>query len=170
MKLFKYVLIVFCIATCSASASEPLSTNELELKNAKLFDENTVTGGQPSKKDLLNLKSQGVNTIINLRGKGEFNEFDEAEEAAKLGLKYYLLPVEGSADVTSESAKALAKILAETNGKTLVHCASGNRVGALFALKAHFVDNKSADEALVIGEKAGLTRLKARVEEVLEKK
>ena len=48
-----------------------------------------------------------------------------------------------------------------------MHCASGNRVGGLFALKAFYVDGKTPEEALEIGRSAGMTRTEAVVRQEL---
>ena len=48
-----------------------------------------------------------------------------------------------------------------------MHCASGNRVGAFFALKAFKYDGKSADESLKIGKAAGLTSLEGKVKALM---
>ena len=50
----------------------------------------------------------------------------------------------------------------------MVHCASGNRVGAMLALKAAWIDGASPEEALQLGVDAGLTRLHDRVATLLE--
>ncbi|HKJ95517.1 MAG TPA: hypothetical protein VKA32_07805, partial [Gammaproteobacteria bacterium] len=41
----------------------------------------------------------------------------------------------------------------------MVHCASGQRVGALVALKAGWIDGLPVDQAMEVGRKAGLERL-----------
>ena len=46
------------------------------------------TGGQPSHGDLARLKSEGVRTVIDLRGAQEDRGYDEATEAQRLGLTY----------------------------------------------------------------------------------
>jgi protein tyrosine phosphatase (PTP) superfamily phosphohydrolase (DUF442 family) len=49
----------------------------------------------------------------------------------------------------------------------LVHCASANRVGALFALST-YRETGDFDKALEAGREAGLTRLEGTVRKVLE--
>ena len=48
-------------------------------------------------------------------------------------------------------------------GATLVCCGSSNRVGALLALRAHFVEGRSAAESLAFGKACGLSKLEPRV-------
>lgn len=94
---------------------------------------------------------------------------DEAAEVAALGMQYVSLPIAGGDDVTFENAAALDKILADTDGPVLLHCASGNRVGALFALSAKLA-GATNEEALAAGKVAGLTRLEGVVKERLQEK
>jgi hypothetical protein len=49
----------------------------------------------------------------------------------------------------------------------MVHCASGNRVGALLALRANRLEGASPEDALELGLDAGLTRLEPAVREAL---
>jgi len=167
----KQILIAFLLSTLSTlSLAASFNVGEMDMKNPKIFSSSIVTGGQPSIEDLKKLKSQGVDTVINLRGLNEFDQFNEEEEAEKVGLKYIALPVNGAAGVTLEATERFNQVLKSGNGNLYIHCASGNRVGALMALKARFHDNKSKEEALEIGARSGLTRLKGKVERIFESK
>ena len=57
----------------------------------------------------------------------------------------------------------------EDDGEVLLHCASGNRVGALLALAAVQVDGASPEAALTLGRAAGLKSLEPVVMERLAK-
>src|SRR3546814_17161114 len=74
----------------------------------------------------------------------------------ELGLDYLNIPVAGGADLSEDNARKLAIALEDIDGTALVHCASSNRVGALFAVKAAKLDPTSVDEAIEIGRSAGL--------------
>ncbi len=124
------------------------------------------TGGQPSPADLARLRTEGVRTVIDLRGSQEDRGYDEAAEARRLGLKYIALPIAGKDDVTPANAKALGELLRAQEGDVLLHCASGNRVGALLAMDAVARD-ASRQEALELGRKAGLKSLEPVVVERL---
>jgi len=125
------------------------------------------TGGQPTAQDLARLKAQGVRTIIDLRGPGEDRGFDEAAEAARLGLDYVALPIAGKDAITPANADALAALLKQHGDGVLLHCASGNRVGALLALDAARSGTPAA-EALALGRKAGLSSLEPVVAAQIE--
>lgn len=150
----------------------------LEMKNARLVDGALLTGGQPTKKDLGMLKAKGVTTVINLRHPDETMKhpdaavparfrFKEKEAVDALGLAYFNVPISTAADLTEETARLLDEALAATDGPVLLHCGSGNRVGALMALRAYHVQGKSPDEALEEGRKAGLTKLEPKVKALL---
>jgi uncharacterized protein (TIGR01244 family) len=125
------------------------------------------TGGQPSPEDLARLKSEGVRTVIDLRGPQEDRGYDEAAEARRLGLQYIALPIAGKDDISPANAKTLNDALKAQDGDVLLHCASGNRVGALLALGAARIEGVSKEEALVLGRAAGLKSLEPVVVERL---
>jgi uncharacterized protein (TIGR01244 family) len=131
--------------------------------------ENLLTGGQPSQTDLATLKAAGVTKIINLRGEGEELPYDEKAEAEALGLEYLSLPVSGADDITADNARVLDNML-QGDGKVFVHCASGNRVGALLAIGAHEVNGKPVSQSLEFGRAAGLGSLEPKVLSVLNEK
>lgn len=115
-----------------------------------------ITGGQPRAKDLDRLKEQGCTVVVNMRGAHERTGFDEKAHAESLGMTYHHIPVMGPGDVNAATAKALHKVLNKAKGKTLIHCASGNRVGAVVALYGHKHLGMTADEAIAFGRRAGL--------------
>ena len=66
--------------------------------------------------------------------------------------------------------QTLDRLLAQAEGeRTLLHCASGNRVGALMALRAAWLHGASDEEALAIGRAHGLASLRGQVEMLLRK-
>ena len=124
---------------------------------------------EPDKQVLSLAKEAGFTTIIDLRGESEDRGMDEAAEVEALGMRYVTLPIAGAGDVTFDNAAALDKILADIDGPALVHCASGNRVGALFALREK-MSGASDEDALAVGKAAGLTRLEGVVKERFQEK
>jgi uncharacterized protein (TIGR01244 family) len=128
--------------------------------------EATLVGGQPTPGQFARAHSLGYKTVINLRQPDEKDNSDP-ELVQGLGMTYVSIPINGSTDMTEEQARALADALEVAEGPVIVHCASGNRVGGLFAMKAFYVDGMSPEEALVIGEEAGMTRLEPTVREKL---
>ena len=136
------------------------------LPNALQPEEGLLVGGQPTAEQLEQARDLGYETVINIRNTDEPGPAREEVEA--LGMSYVSIPVAGAEGISEENARALATALDEAEGPVIVHCGSGNRVGALFALKAHYVDGASAEESMQIGMDYGLTRLEPVVRERLE--
>ncbi len=111
--------------------------------------------GQPSQAQLQALPGTGVDTVIDLRQADEPRGYDEQAAAERLGLRYVRLPVAGAAGLTDANVSALRQMLAHSDGKVLLHCASGNRAGALLALLARR-DGADLDTALELGRRAGM--------------
>ena len=117
------------------------------IPNAVRHSDGTLTGGQPSDEQLKDAKEQGFKTIINLRTAGEDADKQGAQVEA-LGMKSVWLPIAGKKGLTAENARRLAKALEESPKPVVLHCGSGQRVGALMALKAHFTDGEASAKAL----------------------
>lgn len=126
-----------------------------------------LTGGQPSRPQLEALAAAGYRTVVNLRGPGEEMPVSQADVEA-LGMRYVHIPIAGRDDLTAAKAGELGALLADASARPLaIHCASGNRVGALLALEAAQVEGKSAEEALEVGRAAGLGGMEPAVREAL---
>jgi protein tyrosine phosphatase (PTP) superfamily phosphohydrolase (DUF442 family) len=126
------------------------------------------TGGQPDAAALRGFADAGGALVIDLRTGPEARGFDEPALARELGLRYANLPIGGADDLTATNAARLHELLAGADGPVLLHCASGNRVGALLAIDA--AENEGADPAtaLELGRRAGLGSLEPAVRERLE--
>jgi uncharacterized protein (TIGR01244 family) len=140
---------------------------ELSAKNLKAPTDSLITAGQPSHDDLEKLQGAGVTTVINLRPLSEQPDYDEKTDVINQGMHYLNIPVAGATDLTQANAAILDKALTEAKGKVFIHCSSGNRVGALLALRAKFIEGKSTSDAIAFGKAAGLTRLEDKVMAIL---
>lgn len=126
-----------------------------------------LTGGQPDSNAWALLADEGVGTVINLRTDAEMAGSTEPSAVAAAGMDYLSIPVAGTEDVDRAHARRLWQAIAEADGKVLVHCASGNRVGALLAIGAAEARDLTPEQAVAYGRAAGLTRLEPRVRAVL---
>lgn len=115
-------------------------------------------------------QQQGVTLVVRLRAEGEPLQAEQAEWAEQLGMQLVHIPVAGAAGLTQDNARALDAALAQNEGRALVHCGSGNRAGALLALRAFYVQQLAPEQALQLGEDAGLTRLRDAVKAQLTSK
>ncbi len=148
-----------------------VSSPLINLPNGLVPFENTLTGGQPTFEQLKKAGETGFKVVINLRTDGELPDPEqESTWVEGFGMKYFHIPVAGVEGLTLENTKLFAEALSKSeNYPLIVHCKSGGRVGALFALKAFHIDGKSKEEALLIGESAGLSSLAPVVKKVLER-
>lgn len=162
-----YSLSIIFLFLISLSTFAQSSETIQDIRNLKQLPNKVLTGGQPDQAELQALKQSGINTVINFRGEGEFSEFDEAQYVDQLGMDYLHIPIDSKEALSRENVERFRAALTEHDSGVFLHCGSGNRVGAMFALDAYWNQNKSAEEALKIGEEAGLTSLKGYVESVI---
>jgi protein tyrosine phosphatase (PTP) superfamily phosphohydrolase (DUF442 family) len=130
-----------------------------------------LTGGSLAGKDkapdFQAMAAAGVRTYIDLRTDAEVLP-DTALLAAGAGLDYRRLPISGEAELDLASVRALDLLLDEwSRYPVAVACSSGNRAGALLALRAFWLDGVDAASALELGLGAGLTRLEPSVRQLL---
>jgi len=135
------------------------------------FAEDHYAGGQPTPAHLAHLAREGVRTVINLRAPDEPMAYDEAAEAARLGLRYVALPIAGAADLDRERVREFGCALddARRQGGVLIHCASSNRAGAMVALDEALNRGCRLDDALERGRAAGLQALEPAVVALAER-
>jgi len=127
-----------------------------------------LSGGQPDAEQLRAAAAAGIRRVINLRPGSEDAGYDEAAAAAALDLDYQLLPIAGPQDLNADNVRKLdALLVAGVGTPTLIHCASGNRVGALMALRAAWIQGNTMDQALEIGRRWGLTKMEPAVRQLL---
>lgn len=130
-----------------------------------------AVGGQPTVSQLVDARAMGLRQIINLRPATEDAGFDEPAEVARLEMGYHCLAISGRSDLTLENVRRFDELLNSVDGvSALIHCASGNRVGALFALRAAWLQGLSVDVSLSIGQQLGLTSLLDTVRDLLNPK
>ncbi len=139
-----------------------------DIKNLKTPGPNYFSGGQPTDEQLTALAGAGVKHVINLRPASETPKLDEASLVADKGMIYHSLPVDGAAGLSLNNVKALDQLFKQAGDeKVFLHCASGNRVGALMALRASLIYGESTDAAIAQGKAWGLTRLEPEVKRLM---
>jgi uncharacterized protein (TIGR01244 family) len=102
------------------------------------------------------LKKNGFAAMINFRTAEEEGADIEASKAAaaKVGIKYIHIPFRTP---TAENADAFLKAVADpTNQPVYIHCASANRVGAMWLIKRVKLDGWDVDRATKEAETIGL--------------
>lgn len=133
------------------------------LPNAREPLPEVTTGGAPSVVQLQAAQRRGYRSVISLLPEAETTA--EAAEAQRLGMQFVSIPIPDASALTRDNAERLASAMDVPGRKPLLlHCASGNRVGALLALRAFYVDHSSVEDALALGSSAGMTSLRSVVE------
>ena len=157
------LFLTACSSQNETSAADLVAVNQLPIRNLTNPEPTMFSAGQPTKGEFEALAQAGIKHIVNLRPESE-QDWDEAGFIISLGMQYHLVPVAGIAGVTLDNAVALAAVLEEIEGEaTIVHCGSGNRVGALIALREGFLNGQSVDDSIATGRLWGLTRLEPLV-------
>ena len=154
--------ISILLTGCAGHAVTPGDTTGPETWGASdnvTHVENLYFSGQVNTESLHMAKMQGVTTIINSRYPSEM-DWDEKSAAENLGLEYISIPISKTSDTFDPGTIAqIDAIVGERKGqKILMHCSSGNRVAAWYAI--HLVDKRDMTEgdALDVARKNGLTR------------
>ena len=156
-------------AVAERAAPAPGTAAALGVTNAREPLPGLVTGGQPTPEQLDALARAGYARFVSLRPAGERGAGWEEEHVAGRDLAFERIPVAGAGDLTREAVMALDRLIDEAGGEpTVVYCASSNRVGALLALRAHWLEGASPEEALELGRAAGLAGLEGAVAALME--
>lgn len=151
LRLTCLLLLSLCLPLTALAEDAPL--NEVR--------PGLYAGGQPSAAQLQALAAQGVRTVIDLRQPGEDRGFDETRVAESLGLRYVRIPVDGAEGLDAANVRAVHQALQQSQGPVLLHCASGNRAGAVLVLVSARYEHASPEQALQLGQRAGLKSLEA---------
>lgn len=162
----------FLLSACAGDIEAvPASQSKVNLQNVGESEvAQTLSGitsaGQPDEAAFRVFADSGYAAVIDLRTDSEDRGLDEQAVVERLGMDYVSLPI-GSDGISFDNARALDELLSGYDQPVLVHCASGNRVGALLALRASL---KGADDetAMELGKQSGLTGLEPAVREALE--
>ena len=157
------IVVVAFAAIAQQPDLSPVTSLKVDLKQVvQLGTVSPVDGitaaGQPDRAALEVFADSGYATVIDMRAADEDRGFEEAAFIEELGLHYVAFPIASEDAISFASAKKLDELLQQYPGPVLVHCASGNRVGALLALRAS-LDGADDEQALKLGREGGLTRL-----------
>lgn len=173
MKFIRFVGLCMCIACASPSPprAQPSATTSaaktVEIPNARQPMADVTTGGKPSEAQLRQAKELGYRSVISLLPEADMP--GEADTVRSLGMNFVSIPIADASALTEENARRLAAAMDAHGAKPLLlHCGTGNRAGALLAMKAFYVESATPAEALELGTRAGLTSLRPQVEAKLQ--
>lgn len=152
--------VLLSAAGCATSTS---STSVPAVSDAVSPAHGIIAAGRLKQSDLAVLQEAGIRHVIDLTPDAETPDFDEASAVRAIGLGYSNLPLRGASDLTRENVLAFDRLVGDAPRPLLVHCASGNRVGAMAALRAAWVDGRPMEDAVAIGKSWGLKGLEGEV-------
>ena len=153
----------------NGSTTETLETAELgSTKNVHTLG-NTVFAGQFQQDDIATLKEAGITQVISLRKDAEL-DWNEAEAVTAAGLKHASIAFQAPGELTDEMFQQLRDLLGKEEGKTMMHCGGGNRVGAVWIAHRVLDDGVELEAAIVEAKTIGLKSepLKERAIEYIE--
>lgn len=124
---------------------------------------------QPNATAIAASKAAGARAVIDFRKESEDRGFDERATAEQLGLAYVNIPYQGDAELTDEVFAASRKAFASVDGPALLHCRSGNRVGAAWLPYRVLDGGLSWDVALAEAKAIGLkdAKLEAKAKDYI---
>jgi uncharacterized protein (TIGR01244 family) len=160
------ILLSLGLAISAAFAQQPRSEKlakieeSLKAEAPKLLclNDDVATSGQPKDEAFAKLAANGFRSVLNLRTDSEGVDLQREQQLVeKSAMKYFNVPVVGSAPKT-ESVEAFIKIVKDkANHPMLIHCASANRVGALWMIYRVTEQGWSEEKALEEATRIGLT-------------
>lgn len=141
------LLAIVALATVAAgTVHSQTAAPSIAIENFGKVNDSYYRGSQPKQKDLQQLKSLGVKTIIDLRK----DKKPEARGwASSAGLRYFNIPLlPGRAATEEETNYFLSLVNDPANWPVYVHCKGGrHRTGALTAVYRITRDGWTADQA-----------------------
>lgn len=138
-------------------AQAPQKTTLPGATNVTRVDATVMCGGATTPAAFTELKKLGFNAIVNLRREQEPGADIPGSKAAAsgAGLRYIHIPFDSSNPDPKIADTFIAAVTDKTNQPVYIHCASANRVGALWLIKRVLVDGwdvpRATEEATAIG-------------------
>ena len=161
MKIILFAFLALTLAGCASIS--PTITEMPALPHLAEPSKGVFTSGRLTDADVASIERSGIREVIDLTLDSETPDFDEAAAARSRGLVYRNLPINGANGLSLENVQAFDAMLRSAERPVMVHCASSNRVGAIAALKAAWVDGATPEQAVAVGKSWGLKGLEAEV-------
>jgi uncharacterized protein (TIGR01244 family) len=155
-----------CTCPDEQTAATPTAPDFPGMENSRKLGD-LLFGGQPSEEILGQLARSGYRTVLSARGEGEI-AWDEKARVESLGMKFVSIPMpKPPPEISDEQVAQFADAMKTSERPMVLHCSSGNRAAALWAVWLVEYEKMEPKEALRLAKQAGLTKLKPLVEERL---
>ena len=123
-------LAVLFLAAAAFAAGKPGGGETFHISHASFPAPGVMSAGQPTGEQVQLLAEEGYKTIVDLRAPEEPRGFDEPEAARQNGLAYVNVPVTPAFDQTA--IDRFLETMKKVEHPVIIHCATANRVGALW--------------------------------------
>jgi uncharacterized protein (TIGR01244 family) len=152
--LATFVALLVSFVAPARAGEIPATVDAAQIPAYRVLAPGLASAGQPTPEALTRLGQLGFRTVVNLRAEKE----GPAEERATVegqGLRYVPVPLTPDS-FSLDDVLAVEGVLADpAAAPVLLHCASSNRVGGVWAVIAAR-KGKSLEESLAAGRQAGL--------------
>ncbi len=129
----------------------------LSLPNAREPWPGVISAGQPMARQWAGLRAAGIAAVVDIREDWEPRGHDEAGAVERAGLRYVRVPF-GHGPIRDETFARVREVMrAARSEPVVVHCASGNRVGAALIPWWILDEGLTEEQALGAAVKAGLS-------------
>jgi uncharacterized protein (TIGR01244 family) len=151
-------IVILCL-TLTAPLAAQTKQDFPGVTNFSRVDATVACGGATEIAALEALKKDGFKTVINLRVATEpgANVEQNQAKANELGLNYVHIPFAAASPDPKVIDTFLATIANKANQPVFVHCASANRVGAVWLAKRVLQDKYSIENATQEAKAIGLS-------------
>ena len=169
MTFFRFssvAILAFALLACAGETVVPATGTHVDVADVvaagAVAPVNGISSsGQPDEAAFRVFADSGYSAVIDMRGPDEDRGMENEQATVEaMGLDYIAFPIASGAEIDFDKAKELDALLQGIEGPVLLHCGSGNRVGALLALRHSL---KGASD----GREAGLTGLEPLVKKRL---
>jgi uncharacterized protein (TIGR01244 family) len=160
MKIHMFTATVVLVAASVVAVGAQVRKAEMEgVTNYSRVDATVGCGGATQPAAMAALKKEGFTSVVNLRLATEAGAEIEASRSAAqaAGLKYIHLPFDAAHPDPSLVDRFLAAVSDTSNQPVFIHCASANRVGAVWMIKRALKDGWDVDKARAEAEAIGLS-------------
>jgi len=135
MQIFVALLVSFLLSSLLMAAEQVPFSDAVSDKifNYHRHTPSIATSGSLNPGAIKELKTHGFKSVLDLRTSEE-GAAEEGEAVRNIGLAYFNLPVGKSWPDTSTNQRFKQLVEDENNYPILIHCASVNRVGMMWAV------------------------------------
>lgn len=158
------LLLLVTALSYGCSRPEVVGTNPAEtaISETTVATVPTIHSGKPDAAMITAASTKGVKTLVSNLTAEEIEKnkqagFDEKALSEQAGLKFVHIPIKATGYEVADVA-AFAKVMDETGGEFVAHCASGNRSAGLYAAWLARYQKVPVEEAIERGKALGLSK------------